>query len=250
MTICIFCQKEFNDERVGKPGRPHKWCKKCVSNGRHLPVQCVCKECGVEFKGERKSNGGRVFCSRRCAQIFNQRPRRLSEQICGVCGIKFHPRSRKSHCCSSICGAKYNGALQRVYWPTCLWCKKPFIPKKSDRILFCGKDCYISFVKEKGKPPAKNRMVNCGDRHFYRQAGSRIPLATRAAVFDRDRYICKLCGKPTLKSKNTPHHRAPTIDHIIPKSKGGSDDERNLQTACFKCNSLKSGTPLGQLRIF
>lgn len=33
---------------------------------------------------------------------------------------------------------------------------------------------------------------------------------------------------------------APTIDHIIPVSKGGTNDESNLQTAHWSCNSIKS----------
>jgi 5-methylcytosine-specific restriction endonuclease McrA len=30
-----------------------------------------------------------------------------------------------------------------------------------------------------------------------------------------------------------------TVDHIIPRSRGGTDDLDNLQTLCTKCNSIK-----------
>lgn len=48
-------------------------------------------------------------------------------------------------------------------------------------------------------------------------------------VFERDGYRCVICG--TWKDL--------TIDHIVPKSKGGTNDPGNLQTMCRICNSKK-----------
>jgi 5-methylcytosine-specific restriction endonuclease McrA len=33
----------------------------------------------------------------------------------------------------------------------------------------------------------------------------------------------------------------PTIDHIVPRCQGGSDDLDNLATCCSTCNSSKGG---------
>lgn len=52
--------------------------------------------------------------------------------------------------------------------------------------------------------------------------------------------ICGICGKPVDKSLKYPHPMSPTVDHIIPCAKGGSDDLDNLQLAHRQCNRMKS----------
>ena len=54
-------------------------------------------------------------------------------------------------------------------------------------------------------------------------------LLSRQNVFKRDGQKCQYCGS----SKDL------TLDHVIPKSKGGKSTWNNLVTACKKCNSLK-----------
>ena len=61
-----------------------------------------------------------------------------------------------------------------------------------------------------------------------------IPRGLRHEVFKRDNYTCQECG--ATKEDGAKLH----IDHIIPVSKGGSDELDNLQTLCDKCNLNKS----------
>jgi 5-methylcytosine-specific restriction endonuclease McrA len=49
-------------------------------------------------------------------------------------------------------------------------------------------------------------------------------------IFERDSYKCKECNTAITDL---------TIDHIIPLSKGGTNDESNLQVLCKKCNLKK-----------
>lgn len=59
-----------------------------------------------------------------------------------------------------------------------------------------------------------------------RAAASRI---SRRAVFARDRHRCQYCGS----------ERHLTVDHVVPRCKGGPDTWDNLVTSCAPCNRKK-----------
>lgn len=65
--------------------------------------------------------------------------------------------------------------------------------------------------------------------------GDRMQISKkcRFGVFQRDHFICQYCGR-------TPPDAILEVDHIVPRSQGGSDDEANLITSCFECNRGKS----------
>ncbi len=57
-------------------------------------------------------------------------------------------------------------------------------------------------------------------------------------VFDRDGYKCVYCGRDGRADFWV--YVLLQVDHVVPKSKGGSeDDESNLVTACMVCNKMK-----------
>lgn len=60
-----------------------------------------------------------------------------------------------------------------------------------------------------------------------------IDSRLRHEVFKRDGYRCVECG-------NTNKTSVLEIDHIIPVSRGGSDELDNLQTMCYECNKVKN----------
>jgi 5-methylcytosine-specific restriction endonuclease McrA len=55
-----------------------------------------------------------------------------------------------------------------------------------------------------------------------------VDRVTRDGVLRRDRYTCAYCGG-----------RADTVDHVLPRSRGGGDTWFNLVAACQPCNGLK-----------
>ncbi|OQA47398.1 MAG: CRISPR-associated endonuclease Cas9 [Chloroflexi bacterium ADurb.Bin325] len=55
---------------------------------------------------------------------------------------------------------------------------------------------------------------------------------TRRSVALRDRYTCQYCGQ-------TPGRNMLTIDHVIPRSRGGQTTWDNIVAACRACNMRK-----------
>lgn len=58
----------------------------------------------------------------------------------------------------------------------------------------------------------------------------KIPPVNRREVLKRDQHRCQYCGS----------HRRLTLDHVIPRSKGGLHTWDNVVAACESCNSTKS----------
>lgn len=86
------------------------------------------------------------------------------------------------------------------------------------------------------------RQSDKSDRRRARSAGAKLTPGRRHAVFERDGWICQLCGDPTDRTVRAPSPLAPTIDHRIPLAGGGEHAPGNWQTAHSLCNSMKRDT--------
>ncbi len=65
-------------------------------------------------------------------------------------------------------------------------------------------------------------------RRYIRLPYARIVLSRRN-IMKRDRHICQYCGSK----------KGLTLDHVLPRSRGGADSWENLVTACDACNVKK-----------
>lgn len=88
---------------------------------------------------------------------------------------------------------------------------------------------YLSTVRAKIRVPSVIQII-----YYIKRPYSR-PKFSKKSVFLRDNYHCQYCGRHTPK---------PTLDHVIPKSKGGKNDWFNVVTACPDCNNKKGNRTL------
>lgn len=73
-------------------------------------------------------------------------------------------------------------------------------------------------------------------RSVYKKA---VPLS-RNNVFNRDNHTCQYCGAKTDL----------TLDHVIPKSRGGKHSWENLVTSCSDCNVTKRNRTPSESSMF
>lgn len=71
---------------------------------------------------------------------------------------------------------------------------------------------------------------------YVRVPGCRNIPVSRRGVLRRDGHRCAYCNRA-----------ANTIDHVQPKSRGGSDTWENLVAACLRCNNKKSDKTLAEM---
>jgi 5-methylcytosine-specific restriction endonuclease McrA len=75
--------------------------------------------------------------------------------------------------------------------------------------------------------------------YFIRRPRPRVKL-TRREIFIRDHHTCQYCG--------TRGHDL-TIDHVIPRSRGGMHTWDNVVAACRTCNHRKGGKSIAEARM-
>jgi 5-methylcytosine-specific restriction protein A len=56
----------------------------------------------------------------------------------------------------------------------------------------------------------------------------------RLRALKRDRYLCQPCERKGFVTQ------ANAVDHILPKSQGGTDELENLQAICNECHEVKT----------
>lgn len=99
-------------------------------------------------------------------------------------------------------------------------------------LLFCGKAMMVAShpehrirtVTENFPLPSIVRLM------VYVRIDYRGAVLNRKNLFRRDGFRCQYCG---CKDDSL------TVDHVMPKSRGGEDTWENLITACKPCNTKK-----------
>lgn len=161
------------------------------------------------------------------------------KRICSLCGVdkpiaEFW-RDNESWCRDCFNDRQRERARAR-YVPvvgqasTCEHCGAEFMANKR-RGVFCSPECtavgkHRRNVKHVQARRARERAVTV--EPFF-------PLE----VYERDGWICRLCGDPIDRVAVKPHPHSRSIDHIVPIALGGEHSIRNVQAAHLGCNVRK-----------
>ena len=188
-----------------------------------------------------KSNEGK-FSNLYCIECNNVRL--YGDKICDKCKV------------SKRYIAAYN------YTSKCRHCSKEFgIDIKLNNIgiihhlnNYCSFECNKQSKKISNK---NNRRIYIrkykrikDDKQWARIYGNKYEPISRTIVYRKHNYICTSCGVKCLhpNKENYNQSNAATLDHIIPKSKGGSHTYDNVTLLCRSCNTIKGNKIVTQFK--
>ncbi len=110
------------------------------------------------------------------------------------------------------------------------------VAKGKTEVLKYGKEIYRTAMGMVMKVPAVMRLVKLV-RTIYK---ARVPFSKKN-IMVRDGFVCTYCGR---KGKRL------TIDHIVPKSKGGKSTFENCVASCRPCNAKKGDRSCRDAKMF
>ena len=232
-TIEIQCLKcndiEVVNARHVSEGK-YKGCKKCYE--KH------CKKCGSIIIGYRKND----ICSKcKKKQKTNEKKKK-----CIYCGKEF------SYCKNDMCQECIEEfkKMRELYKKTIQESKKEY---KTQICECCGKEFYprrhgTKYCSERCARKASNKRKDILRDKRLKENGEIDNSITLEKLYKRDNGICKICGgKCNYDDYRRDENNSfivgndyPSIDHIIPISKGGQHTWDNVQLAHIICNSIKN----------
>lgn len=132
---------------------------------------------------------------------------------------------------------------------------------ESGLMAFCTRSCYYRWHRSGGDFQSLKSCVDCGEEFSLLQVGEGGRATRRTAsrceecreepwggwcmttweIARRDGgWFCAIGGEPIDRNLRFPDPGAPTVDHFIPRSRGGADMPENVQLACWEHNRQKS----------
>lgn len=212
------------------------------------PVQAwTCEGCGVECS--RPTTTGRV--PRWCEDCRPWDHYQAAPRACLRCSVSFLPSYAPQRYCSPSCYSRRDYGTGTYSKELVLWVRPLPKPVRSQPVRSRATVWAAGWCQDCGKAfvTYDPQTRYCSERCRSRDAGSRYRAVKRAAfvetvyryrIYERDKWTCKLCGKRVKRKAVVPDPKAPTLDHIIPLSQGGTHEPANVQCAHFMCNTLKN----------
>lgn len=167
-----------------------------------------------------------------------------------ACGAAVGGRRKKASCSACLRKAQLsNGKLSALR-------NAEALHRQDAKVVVC-EECSHSFCPLYGSSNARLCAPCSTSRLRAHKAAARVmrKAKIRAAsvewvnpikVFDRDGWVCRLCGVATPRElRGSYDHAAPELDHVKPLSKGGEHSYANTQCLCRRCNAMKSDNDPG-----
>lgn len=211
-------EKQFNSFYQGN----YKYLGGYINNNAKITIQCL--KCGNEF--ERSASALRKKDNIRCDKCYeNYKAQKAKEKQMDELNRYIRKNIKLK--------LKYS---EVAHIQTCLHCGNDFRPKRYTQKYCCSKCSSKAYDYRKRETRIKRMKEN-----------GLFENISLPRLFKRDKGVCHLCGEQcnyddyimdgTTYIVGNTH---PSIDHVIPISKGGTHTWDNVKLAHMNCNTNKS----------
>lgn len=129
----------------------------------------------------------------------------------------------------------FKAKITTFYPVKCKYCGK-YYSHTNNNYRYCSKECNIKYYNHL-------KHIHKDERIKHAKVNGKYEDITLARLYKRDKGFCYICGKHLVLNDEYNRLEAPTIEHVIPICKGGTNTWDNVKLACRNCNN-KKGTKL------
>lgn len=209
-------------------------------NGKHRGHEQTCKQCGQLFNKYKTQD----YCSVECFSNSKNKQQKINtfDKVCSICHKVFSTTKNNKKYCSDDCSyqnvknkaimtAKKKRELDVVYYQKrCKECGKHFTSTRN-KATFCSNECSCRFENRRKETTRRSRIVKNGKVNWD---------ISIERLIKRDGLKCYLCEEDVIIKVDSNHDYYPSIEHVVPVSKGGTHTWDNVRLAHRKCNYIKS----------
>lgn len=255
---CTECPQIFTPDRKG----PFKRCPDCGPKfaaayraawkrenapRNRTPTTRPCRNCGGPVH-----RSGRVYawyCSDPCKPRCTVDPCGQPARKMGWCAGHYSQYQR----IGEVKPFSYKWAEAGI---DCVVCSKPTGQSDDGSRRYCSSACKAYWHFHGGQLPGPAACAHCGKvilekSKSGRQRRADVKMCSRCKtglrkhglsvdqLATRDGAFCQLCDLPVDLTLRAPNPGCPSVDHHIPRARGGTNDPKNLRLAHLICNVIK-----------
>lgn len=228
MSSCVHCGVPVSRKPGGRGPLPKFCSEACRNRAKWLRQKAAnpCPKCGKPMARPSSSSADNPRC-RACQR---------GERKHGTTAMYDKGKCRCERCKAAVAARTRRYVAKRE-------AEGRPIDYSASRALVAAKceQCEVSFMARVDGGARRFCSLGCANDFQGRApvARFRVAKSKRLAIYEACGWVCQLCLSPVREDVSQHHPRYPTLDHIVPRAHGGSDDAENLRLACFQCNTRR-----------
>lgn len=258
-----------------RKSKEHARCRECsdslaIASSVRVRKPFTCEWCSEAFgrRAKRLGDDDRRFCSQRCAYAHRRArtpvvraARRAAvaaayaaPRICAQCGDEFAVAALNQKYCGPVCRRRHdNDCMNARNRSKRGRPARAFVVRRAPRTAYCIQ-CGAVFQCSPLGQLAQYCSASCqtktqnGKRRAWKRGRAAEPIGM-ATLMMRDAGVCHICHLPVRPEVKAPHPMAPSIDHVVPLSRGGTHTLANTKVAHFRCNYMKRDRLMEELSV-